>query len=582
MENLLGNCIKKITEESKIRGKEAFKDLAPVNPSMVINYNLDNETFTEYKKHLAELWPKIDMNLQYTDCEGDLEGAENKVRTNHMFEHFHEIHIHILFDVLKTDVELLFDYIKEKFSEVDYKVIIHAFLDYSLKVNAEKNEMKLIQLMKERNNRFQYLFVYSNKLNNGALWIEDESTKITRLMADITAIMMIDHNYFSDGNNYTFSYNILEKPTKKIVQFSLCCIIKNLMMYEYDEKLDKNIEKKFQNKIRMLANQKISKFSFKEEDFNYLPSNKALSKESNTINKSIDSFRMHYEIAAECFEAMLHERTNAMEKTELKEIDFEVDLEEILSFSNILGYLKESNKAEDLYSGLEGILLHKKQLVEAEGYNKFLADYANMELTQTAMKKVFDIFKVQFEKKKEQAEWLEKGLQAIIESNELIINALDKETNLEMFYSKIVDDYFASNRKAIIAKIDRSKNLNELIENLEYIILELYDSKEVFYMPFEEEIDERVGKNTAKSMFEAIDLAENVENNICFRKGKLQTEISTNKTADVVLLLNPYSNLKNHKITDAYHKMELSRQDCVERIDFHTLSYIGGNTCQKK
>lgn len=576
MEKFLYNCIQRITEKSKIKGVEGHYDIAPRNPSIVVNYNLDNKQFESYLKHMEQLWPKVYWNLRYAEHDMNMQEIENDVRTNQMFDNFNEIHIHILYNATQTEPAKLFEYIRKNFNSAEFKVIIHAWLDYSLKKEVLENETRVLQLMKEKDINSKYLFVYSNRLNNGGLWIREDAVKLMRLMANITSIMMSDGSYFTNGCCYTFSYNILEKPTKKIVQFSTCRLLRKLTEYKYIGDLPKKVEKKFYPILRKTAENKLHKYRFDEEKFYYLPSNKDMAKENKSTIKSIRAFRAHYPTAAECFEAILSEIIDEVNNIDLTDIDFTEEINEILPYYYIKGYLDHAHKAEELYAGLEGVFLHKAEVTTADNYYKFLNDYANQKLLNVINSRIFAVFRNQITKKIENTEVLSENLEKIQGASQLLINALDKEINLESYYSKIADDYFSLNHERIIFEIDKSLDCEDLIDRLEKVMMELYTSKDVFYMSFEDEIDERVGKNTAKSMFEAINQEDNVKNNICFNAKDLQYIVEIIKTNDVILLLNPQSNLINHKITENYHKMELSRQDCVERIDFHTLIYKGG------
>lgn len=50
----------------------------------------------------------------------------------------------------------------------------------------------------------------------------------------------------------------------------------------------------------------------------------------------------------------------------------------------------------------------------------------------------------------------------------------------------------------------------------------------------------------------------------------LQFKLEKMETGDVLILIHPNSKLL--RLADNYKPLESSRQDCVERIDFHTLS----------
>ena len=113
-----------------------------------------------------------------------------------------------------------------------------------------------------------------------------------------------------------------------------------------------------------------------------------------------------------------------------------------------------------------------------------------------------------------------------LNSDALIINAVDREKNLEEHYDGIIDHFFSAHRADIFADIDQGVDFDSFLERLEIVMMKVFDSNKVFYKSFEDEIDERVGKNTAKTMFEAIDSQTKINNNICFNNSNLQLDIT--------------------------------------------------------
>ena len=107
---------------------------------------------------------------------------------------------------------------------------------------------------------------------------------------------------------------------------------------------------------------------------------------------------------------------------------------------------------------------------------------------------------------------------------------------------------------------------------------QLFENTAVYYKSFEDEIDERIGKDTAKDMFRKISEEDKVEKNICIDMTNLQFSMNLFKTNKVILLINPESELLKVEVKDKYDILKLSRQDCIERIDFHTLSWKEGET----
>lgn len=570
MEKVLNYCIKRVIEKSTIKEIGNNHDKSPQYPTLVINYNLDNNSFQSYSNFMRQLWPKVHLNLEYMNKDEEERKFENKIRQNETFDNFNTIHIHILYDVTRCETADIQNYIKDTFDELTHKIKLHAFFDYSSDINTKENDKKLIELMNCGD--FQYLFIYSNCLKNGALWIGDNAMKLMRLSANITAIMAIDSHFFQYGNCYTFSYNILEKPTKKIIQHSIKRLLINLSDYECPENLEKNIEKEFSTKIRKTVDAKIRDLRFREDDFEYLPSNKEMLEENKSIVKNMEIFKKNHSIALACYNAMLTAKLDILKKINLEDIDYTKELDTILNFYFINGYLS-MHKQEDLYDSLQGILLHENEVSVTGSYLKFLADYANQKLLTSITEKIFSIFRNQLIEKISISKSIDSCIKEALNSDALIINAVDREKNLEEHYDGIIDHFFSAHRADIFADIDQGVDFDSFLERLEIVMMKVFDSNKVFYKSFEDEIDERVGKNTAKTMFEAIDSQTKINNNICFNNSNLQLDIT--KTRDVVLLLNPESNLKRHNITNNYHLFELTKQDCVERIDFHILEYRG-------
>ena len=574
IEQLINSCRNDLIEGSKLKDEMGYSDIIPKNPSIVVNYNLENKVYDFYQKHMEQSWPKAHMNLQYAKQGDNFYEVEKKLRSNELFDNFHAIYVHVFYNENKATPEQLLEFITQNFSETYYKVVVHVFFDYEDDVQAADNEAHLKDLNTAKEQKvFQYLFVYSNRLNNGRNWIGEDSSKIWRLMANVTAIMMSDTTYFKYGTNYTFSYNILAKPTKKIIQFCICRMLKNIINYEYDEKIPKRIEQMFSNKIRNLAKEKEGIVRFSEEDFYYLPSNRELQKENKDVQKSIGYFNQTYTVAASCYKAMLDSKIKKAKDINLQYVDFKKEIDDILSFFYLNGFIQNSHNEEEMYKNLEGILLCEAEVNSKGTYFKFICDYANEKISKVIIKNIFDIFKKQLAEKISNAKRIDKEIREICNANQLLINGLDKEINLEKYYKKVVDDYFVKNKEQIVKSIDQNFSFESLLHQLETVMLELFKSETVFYMSFEDEIAVRVQHDTAKKMFEEISQEKNIFNNICFNTANVQLEVDVIKSNDVILLLPPNSKLSEHKIATNYQKLYLSRQDFIERIDFYVLKY---------
>ena len=451
-----------------------------------------------------------------------------------------------------------------------YKIILHEFLDYERKNQIAVSEDNLLRAMKNRD-KIRYQFVYSNRLFNGAMWLGENALKIVRLAANITAIMSIDSHYFNDNNAYTFSYNLLEKPTKKIVQFTIRRLLENACNCPENEKLDQEISKKYCGSVQKESSYRMGPLLVKESDFKYLPDNKKLQNEKANIKKNVVSLERNYPIAAMCFAAMIRQK---VDNIQMKKVDFSGELSgPLLTYYAVEGFLKGNRQKKDLLESLERALLHDRQISDEGAYSKVLTEYANQAVEAEITERLFAIFSLQFMEKINHAcdvyDWLRESLV----SPELQINAIENEENLIGYYGKQVDDYFASHRDAIVDELNSCTDKEDLIENRLYsILLQMFDSIPIYYKSFEDEIDERVGNDTAKNMFGKLSEEDSVIRNICIDWTNLQFALNRVKTSDVLLLINPKSKLLKLKIADNYESLKLSRQDCVERIDFHTLS----------
>lgn len=575
MNELIERCITEIRNKSEKNGIEGYEAQAPKNPSIIVNYNLDNKTLESYYNFLEQLWPSVYSNIPRADKKSNFESIENEVRSNQLYLIFNEIQIHVLVNMTECSLQELNSFLNEKFNSPLYKIILHEFLDYESKLRIEMSEKNLLTLMKNRD-KVRYQFIYSNRLFNGAMWLGESSLKIIRLAANITAIMSIDSHYFNDNNTYTFSYTLLEKPTRKIVQFTIRKLLEkvcNSPEAEY-EKLDQDIEKRYLGSIQREANYRKGMLFFQENDFKYLPDNKKLQKERENIKKNSVSLERNYPITAMCFNAMIEERVRKINCLEGKNIDFSSELSSpLLTFYAIQGFLKGKQQKKDLLKSLEKALLYKKQIADEGTYSEVLTEYANQEIEKKIIEKIFDDFSKQFMERVNHAYDVYKWLIECLNMPELQVNAIENEENLISYYGNQVDEYFTRHTEEIIDKLNSCSNKAELLKHGLYsILLQMFNSIPVYYKSFEDEIDERVGNNTARNMFEKISEEDSVTRNICIDWTNLQFYLNRTKTNDVLLLINPKSKLLNVKVADNYESLKLSRQDCVERIDFHTLS----------
>lgn len=573
MNGLIECCIAEIRNKSEKNELEGYDAQTPENPSIIVNYNLDNKVLESYCDFLEQLWPSVYSNIPVTARESDFDKIENQVRSNQLYLIFNEIQIHVLVNMTKCDLQELNSFLDEKFNTPQYKVILHEFLDYESKTQIETTENKLINAMKNYK-KVSYQFVYSNRLHNGAMWLGESALKLTRLAANITAIMSIDSHYFNANNAYTFSYNLLEKPTRKIVQFTIRRLLEKICSCPEHINLEQDISKKYIGSIQREAGYRKGSLLFKKDDFKYLPDNKKLQKEKVNIKKSIVSLERNYPVTAMCFKAMIDQKIMEINNLSTKGVDFSKELTDpLLTFYAIEGFLKGNRQKIDLLASLERTLFHDKQIADEGTYSEVLTEYANQMIENKITERIFSAFSEQFMKAVDHACDVYTWLLECLNSPDLQINAIENEENLIGYYGKLVDDYFARHTEVIIAELNACSDKEEVLKHGLYsVLLQMFDNIPVYYKPFEDEIDERVGSNTAKNMFEKISEEDSVTRNICMDWTSLQFSLNKIKTGNVLLLINPKSKLLKLKIADNYEALKLSRQDCVERIDFHALS----------
>lgn len=573
MKELIERCITEIRSKSEKNGVEGYDTQAPRTPSIIVNYNLDNKTVECYFEYLEQLWPSVYSNIPRAQRGSDFGIIENQVRSNQLFLNFNEIQIHVLVNITECDLSELKEFLIDKFGDLHFTIVLHEFLDYESKSKIEISENNLLGSMKicDKN---AYQFVYSNRLSNGAMWIGENASRIIRLAVNITAITSIDSHYFNENKAYTFSYNLLEKPTRKIVQFTARRLLENVCVCDEYPKLDQDISKRYIGCVQREAMYRTAALLFKESDFKYLPDNKKLQKEKANIKKSIVSLERIYPMSAMCFEAMINQKASDLDCSQMKEIDFSNDLSDsLLTFYVVEGFLKGNCQKTDLLKSLERALLHERRTSEEGTYGKILTEYANQVIENKIMESIFSAFSEQFMERIDHACNVYKWLNECLLSSELQINAIENEENLPEYYGKLIDDYFSSHRDEIINDLNLSTDKNDLLKNRLYSVLrKIFESIPIYYKSFEDEIDERVGNDTAKNMFEKISEEDSVARNVCIYWMNLQFSLDRVKTSDVLLLINSKSKLLKLDIASNYESLKSSRQDCVERIDFHTLS----------
>ena len=120
MQEMINRCIAKVKEESEINERGGYDVQAPENPSIIVNYNLDNKMAERYFDYLEQLWPSVCQNVPQAKAEDDFEEIENDVRGNQIFKNFSEIDIHILVNLTACEIQELNNFLKHNFSRPVY------------------------------------------------------------------------------------------------------------------------------------------------------------------------------------------------------------------------------------------------------------------------------------------------------------------------------------------------------------------------------------------------------------------------------------------------------------------------------
>ena len=263
-----------------------------------------------------------------------------------------------------------------------------------------------------------------------------------------------------------------------------------------------------------------------------MPDNKKLQKERANIKKNIVSLERNYPIAAMCYDAMIRQKVSGIDNAQTKKVDFSGELTgPLLTYYAVEGFLKGNRQKKDLLESLERALLHDRQTSDEGPYSKVLTEYANQAVEAKITERLFAIFTSQFMEKINHACDVYSWLRECLASPELQINAIENEENLVGYYGKQVDDYFSSHRDAIVDELNSCTDKGDLLENrLHSILLQMFESIPIYYKSFEDEIDERVGNDTAKNMFEKISEEDSVTRNICIDWTNLQFTLNRVKT----------------------------------------------------
>ena len=576
MKRLITRNIERINNTTLKKMMELNKNadiVIPNNPCLIINYNLKDDDEKYIRKMLSQLWPQIAINIEFCNV-GSIDNLDeitnhiNVIRSNTNFVDFHPIYVCILFDATNGCLDNLIRKLKNVFiDKYVYNFIVFSFFDMKELSNDHNNTMLECILKDEY---FKYKFVFQNKFKNGSLWIGDDYKKILRLAANVIALFTNKIQLFSTNNGiHTFSYGILNKPVRKIVQISIKQLITNLSIYENNNNFIEKNDKLVRASIKKLCENMVHKFNFKASDFLYLPNNEELNNIQSNI--TISDFKRNYELAFYCYQQMIEDRINEMENDEILKVGVSrLKFEEILkhlNYNNLMAYLKKENEIEELILASRETLVTKKIGNESNFYN-VLTCHANNQIEIQITKILFNQLLKLLKEKESQVKKIDEIINGIQNDSSLIVSYPidDLNDNLISYYENLVNVYYDSNKSYIIKEIDKSADETTFYENLDTVLTKLFNDNDIYSYTFENEINKRKAGNAAIDLYEQISNQQSIENNICLYldSSQLEYRISEGRGSTILLLRPDTSWIPNTEGIIEYH---LNNQDCIERIE---------------
>lgn len=313
IQKVIDNNIELINRKTleKLNNGNMSNNINPKYPSVIINYNLRNDDMDFIKKYMNQLWKRTYNSIEIVEMSSikksdDLTAIINKLRGNNKFESYVTIYIHLLYNATTASVEELMEKINSLFyDKTTYTVIAHAFFDMALYNN--KHYVNKLDLLLQQE-KIEYTLIYQNKLQNGALWNNKNEYKIFRLMSNVIALMINADklDLFAENNGvHTFSYTLLEKPVKKIVQIVLRELLADECLnnkYELEDKFERNVENLILKSVKDETNKLAEHYYFEKNDFQYLPNNKELTMKVANFDSA------NYQLLYSCYEEMIEER----------------------------------------------------------------------------------------------------------------------------------------------------------------------------------------------------------------------------------------------------------------------------------
>lgn len=588
MNDLLIKLINKIDIETMKKINNTPKslnceDITAKNPSLIINYNLNENDNNRIKEIIYQLWPQISTNIEFADrnCLDNREIFQkkiNSIRGNESYHNFHSIYICLLFDATNGNMDELTDKLKQLFHnelksrKSSYEFVIFNFFDMSDLFNENRNEA-LVKVLDDH--FFKYKFIFQNELNNGAIWINDDYEKILRLSANIIALFINNIQLFSgDTGIYTFSYGVLEKPVKKIVQVSIKELLNKIKNYdkikEY-EHFESEIIDFSLDYINNMVSELAHNFHFFESSFEYLPDNDMLKNKDGSI--TLNYFKEKYLVSFLCYKQMLNDRLRMVENNhELIDVISIMKFENILDlmdYSKLMSYFNSNHKMEDLLKSIEDRLLVKRGKTY-DNYFSLLLDNANMQIDILITKMIFNLFSKICKEKEKKVRYLHQKINKDIEDPCLIVKSSlnDSDKSIEDFYKRCIETYYVVNREEIDNIIDKIFDEKSYYDNLYKVFEKIITECKIYTFSFDDEINKRnKDKQTVKNLFEQLN------DHVCMYLEPLlkeQFKCEFNQFGNnVVLLVHPSIDWIENTIDKQqnWKIYRLKNQDCIERIE---------------
>lgn len=536
MYNLINENLYYIQENTlkHIKKVDGFYEASPNNPSLIINYNLKEESFGQIKKYIAQLWPKIHASVGYASH--DKASIQNSLYTlcaSSYYENYNTIYVHVFVDYTNLNFDCIIEFLKSVFDDsITYKFVIHAYFDMR---HFQKNEFDT--LFNEP--FFSYKMIYQNKTQYGQLVIDEKETEIYRLMAHVLAIMIYSFKALQDPGTYVFSYSLLEKPTRWILKKVIKEVLNQcLMVCENQDVNTKDIERYYYKVVHQL----VSKYDLNKHCLDYIIHNHVLKKVRGTYATYQADAMLRY-----CFEAMINGIETDMQQNQEYQNDIsKINFDTLFDSYNFHHFLSTSFAVDYNFHPIQ----------EKETLYEYLMMLGNEKIKKYINNDVQKKYQAELSKRIENAKMIKSQL-IELKNDPLLLSEWEDE-----YYSHLVKKYFSNvaNKERAIKILNQSTNRQSLMDNISYLLKLIFDSHFVFFETVENEFRVRTHKNISER-----DLFDNKK--IYFYSQMFIGEYRLHAIKKTVVCINPQSTLKpNHLIS-----FPMNYQDAIESIDFYEI-----------